>query len=126
MYIFAHLRTFLCHVPTFLVSFGVTSILLLLSPFHCQFHFTLFLLLLSVSRCHSSEHFAMDLATFQHTLTERGLLSISRRVQQRHADKWISTFVTTDHNAEFEDFVDLAIKVDSIRKIFADAWRCNY
>ena len=62
----------------------------------------------------------MDLATFQHTLTERGLLSIARRVQQRHADKWISTFVTDDHDVEFKDFVDLAIKVPSMRPLFAD------
>ena len=38
------------------------------------FHFTWFLLLLSVPRCHSSEHFAMDLKTFQHILAQRGLL----------------------------------------------------
>ena len=83
------------------------------------FHFTWFLLLLSVPRCHSSEHFAMDLATLQHILTERGLPGIARRAQQHHADKWASTFVTDDHKAEFNDLIDLAIKVVSMRKIFA-------
>ena len=62
----------------------------------------------------------MDLATLQHILTERGLPGIARRAQQHHADKWLTTFVTDDHDAEFKDFLDLAIKVVSMRKIFAD------
>ena len=60
------------------------------------FHFTWFLLLLSVPRCHSLEHFAMDLATFQHILEERGLQSIAVRAQQHHADKWLSLLCTED------------------------------
>ena len=62
----------------------------------------------------------MDLATLQHILTERGLPGIARRAQQRHADKWIGTFVSDDHEAEFKDLIDLAIKVVSMRNIFAD------
>ena len=77
---------------------------------HYQFHFTLFLLLLWVSPCHSSEHFAMDLATFQHILEERGLQSIALRAQKRHADKWLSLLVTDDHEMEFKQVIDLAIQ----------------
>ena len=62
----------------------------------------------------------MDLATLQHILTERGLPGIARRAQQHHADKWASIFVTDDHKAEFNGLIDLAIKVVSMRKIFAD------
>ena len=62
----------------------------------------------------------MDLATFQHILTERGLPGIARRAQQHHADKWITTLVSDDHEAEFKDFIDLAIKIGSMRKLLAD------
>ena len=62
----------------------------------------------------------MDLATFQHILTQSGLPHIARRAQQHHADKWTTTFISDDHEAEFQDFIDLAIKVHSMRKIFAD------
>ena len=50
--------------------------------------------LLSVPRCHSSEHFAMELTTFQHILEQRGLEGIAQRAQQHHADKWASLFRT--------------------------------
>ena len=52
----------------------------------------------------------MDLATFQHILTHRGLEGIAQRAQQHHADKWTTFFRTGD----------LAIKVGSMRKLFAD------
>ena len=87
------------------------------SPFHNQFHFTLFLLLLSVPRCHSSEHFAMDLATFQHILVQRGLETIAERACQHHADKWTALFRTGDHEKEFEQLIDLAMKVQTMRKL---------
>ena len=61
-----------------------------LSAICYPFHFTWFLLLLSVSHCHSSLHIEMDLPTFQHILEERGLQSIAVRAQQHHADKWFS------------------------------------
>ena len=82
------------------------------------FHFTWFLLLLSVPRCHSLEHFAMDLATFQHILEERGLQSIAVRAQQHHADKWLSLLCTEDKQAEFKQMIDLAIKVPTMRDVF--------
>ena len=84
------------------------------------FHFTWFLLLLSVSHCHSSEHFAMDLATFQHILEERGLEGVAQRAQQHHADKWTTLFRTGDHEKEFVQLIDLALTVASMRKLFAD------
>ena len=62
----------------------------------------------------------MDLATFQHILTQRGLPAIARRAQQHHAGKWATTFVSDDHEAEFKDFIDLAIKVVAMRELFAD------
>ena len=62
----------------------------------------------------------MYLATFQHILTQRGLPHIAARAQQHHVDKWITTFVTDDHQAEFKVFIDLAIKVMMMRKLFAD------
>ena len=89
------------------------------SAFCYPFHFTWFLLLLSVPRCHSLEHFAMDLATFQHILEERGLQSIAVRAQQHHADKWLSLLCTEDKQAEFKQMIDLAIQVPSMRAIFS-------
>ena len=89
------------------------------SAFCYPFHFTWFLLLLSVPRCHSLEHFAMDLATFQHILEERGLQSIAVRAQQHHADKWLSLLCTEDKQAEFKQMIDLAIKVPTMRDIFS-------
>ena len=86
----------------------------------CPYHFTWFLLLLSVPRCHSSEHFAMELTTFQHILEQRGLEGIAQRACQHHADKWTSFFRTGDHETEFQQLIDLAIKVQTMRKMFAD------
>ena len=83
------------------------------------FHFTWFLLLLSVSHCHSSLHIEMDLATFQHILEERGLQSIAVRAQQHHADKWFSLLCTEDKQAEFKQMIDLAIKVPTMRDVFS-------
>ena len=75
------------------------------------FHFTLFLLLLSVSHCHASLHIEMDFATFQHILVDRGLQSIALRAQKHHAEKWLSLLVTDDHEMEFKQMIDLAIQV---------------
>ena len=58
------------------------------------FHFTWFLLLLSVPRCHSSGHFAMDLATFQHILIQRGLPSIHRTDNPTVAIEHFSTYIS--------------------------------
>ena len=62
----------------------------------------------------------MELTTFQHILEQRGLEGIAQRACQHHADKWTSFFRTGDHETEFEQLIDLAIKVESMRKLFAD------
>ena len=62
----------------------------------------------------------MDLTTFQHILEQRGLEGIAQRACQHHADKWTSFFRTGDHETEFQQLIDLAIKVESMRKLFAD------
>ena len=61
----------------------------------------------------------MELTTFQHILEQRGLEGIAQRACQHHADKWTSFFRTGDHEAEFEQMIDLAIKVPTMRDIFS-------
>ena len=62
----------------------------------------------------------MELTTFQHILEQRGLEGIAQRACQHHADKWTSFFRTGDHETEFQQLIDLAIKVQTMRKMFAD------
>ena len=62
----------------------------------------------------------MELTTFQHILEHRGLEGIAQRACQHHADKWTSLFRTGDHETEFEELIGLAIKVQTMRKMFAD------
>ena len=62
----------------------------------------------------------MDLTTFQHILVQRGLENIAERACQHHADKWTTLFRTGDHEKEFAQLIDLAMKVVTMRKLFAD------